>query len=103
MSDVYIIIAGATILISIWICYELIKSAVQKANEGVEDHLKTQNRLLIKLLEKQGATYDDLFKVYTDSDEDFWKGLTNPNSSRTKVVELNGHDAEPEERKGLKK
>lgn len=75
MSGTYIIAAGVSVITSVWICYELVKSAFRKANEGIEYQLKQQNRLLIKLLEKEGATYDDLYKVFTDTDEEFWKGL----------------------------
>jgi hypothetical protein len=100
MNETYIIVAGASIIISVWICYELIKSAMQKANEGIEFHLKKQNRLLTKLLEKQGATYEELYKVYSDSDEEFWKNI-NPSAPKTKMRIRTGAAEQQEELKDL--
>lgn len=84
MKETYIIVAGVSIIVAVWIIYELIRSAVQKANRGIEYHLEKQNRLLTKLLEKQGATYEELYKIYTDSDEEFWKNIT-PSNPKPKI------------------
>jgi hypothetical protein len=99
MRETYIIIAGVSIIVAVWIVYELVKSAVQKGNKGVEYHLEKQNRLLMKLLEKQGANYDDLYKIYTDTDEEFWKGI-NPSARakpRSRVLSIEKEEVEEKE------
>ena len=100
MKETYIIVAGVSIIIAVWIFYELIKSAVQKANRGIEYHLEKQNRLLTKLLEKHGATYDDLYKIYTDSDEEFWKNIS-PSNPKSKIRTRVANSEQQEELKDL--
>jgi hypothetical protein len=97
MKETYIIVAGVSVIVVVWICYELVKSAVQKANRGVEYHLEKQNRLLTKLLEKQGATYDELYKIYTDSDEEFWQNISPSNSNHKPKLRTRSNNTEQQE------
>lgn len=96
MKETYIIVAGVSIIVVVWICYELLRSAVQKANRGIEHHLEKQNRLLTKLLEKHGATYDELYKIYTDSDEEFWQNIS-PSNSKPRLRTRSNNNTEQEE------
>lgn len=96
MKETYIIVAGVSIIVIVWICYELVRSAVQKGNRGIEYHLEKQNRLLTKLLEKQGATYDELYKIYTDSDEEFWQKIS-PSNAKPKLRTRTSNTEQQEE------
>lgn len=77
------------ISIAIWlfIVHKIISSAVREATKSQDYKLKIQNRLLIKLLMKQGVDKDELKEIHNQDDDDFWEKLDQ------KVTNLNVPEA----------
>lgn len=59
------------------------KSAVKEANADIVSLLVTQNRMLAKLLAEKGVQREDIEKVYTSSQEEFWSDLGNRRDPQT--------------------
>ena len=83
------IILGLLLAIAIWlfIIYQIIYSSIRNATKSQNYNLKMQNRLLIKLLMKQGVSKDELKEIHNQENDDFWERLdqktTNLNAPET--------------------
>lgn len=71
------IFGAAAIGLVIWIVilFVVIKDAVKSATKGHVDALTTQNRLLIKLLEKQGVSKDEIIDLHEQDVNAFWDSI----------------------------
>ena len=73
-QDVLIIVLIGSIVWAI-ILYLIIQSAGRSANRGNEYYLKVQNRLLIRLLQSQGVSKQEIIDCYDKSDQEFWDSV----------------------------
>jgi hypothetical protein len=74
-TSAYIVLLLVGLLIWAWILFAIIKSAVKAALYSADLNLLNQTRLLIKLLNKQGVSKQELEDLHKDSNDDFWKKL----------------------------
>ena len=73
-SELLIIALIGLIVWSIML-YFIIQGAVGSANKVNEHYLKVQNRLLIRLLQSQGVSKQEIIDCYDKNDEEFWGSL----------------------------
>ena len=73
-SELLIIALIGLIVWSIML-YFIIQGAVGSANKVNEHYLKVQNRLLIRLLQSQGVSKQEIIECYDKTDEEFWGSL----------------------------
>lgn len=55
--------------------YFIIQGAVGSANKVNEHYMKVQNRLLIRLLQSQGVSKQEIIDCYDKIEEEFWAGV----------------------------
>lgn len=53
----------------------IIRDAIKSATKSQTEAITTQNRLLIKLLEKQGVSKAELLALHEGSADDFWNTI----------------------------
>ena len=73
-SELLIIAVIGLIVWSI-LLYFIIQAAVGSANKVNEHYLKAQNRLLIRLLQSQGVSKQEIIDCYDKGEEEFWGSL----------------------------
>lgn len=64
-----------SLLISISITYFVVQSAVKSATSDLRYYAKMLNRMKIKELKKQGMSFEEISKLFSDSDTEFWDSL----------------------------
>ena len=73
-SELLIIAVIGLIVWSI-LLYFIIQAAIGSVNKVNEHYLKVQNRLLIRLLQSQGVSKQEIIDCYDKNEEDFWGSL----------------------------
>lgn len=67
--------AAIGLLIYFAILYAIISSAVKSAAANQNHTLIMQNRLLIKMLRKQGVSKQELVALYNQDNDQFWNSV----------------------------
>lgn len=65
------------LVITLWIAYELIRSAVKAAMKEQNALIKKQNDILLMMLNKQGFSKDDLYEIFRKDKGDIWSLMKN--------------------------
>jgi hypothetical protein len=69
----------ATIIIGIilWsiLLYFIVSSAVKSAGHYQSNNVKMLLRMKAKQMRKQGFSYQEIYDLYVDSEDDFWRKL----------------------------
>jgi hypothetical protein len=64
------------IIITYFLIKAAVKTAIEETNKDMTDLIITQNRMLAKLLNEKGIPKGEIEKIFTDSKDEFWNGLT---------------------------
>ncbi|MFN4314791.1 MAG: hypothetical protein ACK4E0_10890 [Chitinophagaceae bacterium] len=75
----YVISAILGIVITYFLIKAAVKTAIEETNKDMTDLIVTQNRMLAKLLNEKGIPKGEIEKIFTDSKDEFWNGLTSGN------------------------
>lgn len=67
-------------LICLFILHWVIASAVKQANKPLRDEVKKQNYLLMKLLNQQGVSKDEIMDLFVEQKADVLQSLKNSNT-----------------------